>query len=518
MIKIFTILFAIIAMIYSFNWLASFSGEVLFILGDYEVKISPLFFIISSVAIIVLSILLWLSFSYIYQLPRKIQLIKEARSNEKVQNAIMKGLVHASAGNINAAEIEIKKIDRIKKNTSDIMVLLLKAQNASLKKDNVALNKIFQQMGKIETTKMLSYRGLYTLSKNSKNPQKSIELLKDAETYNSAEPWVIDELLKCYLVTQNWKSASEVLDKMLAHKLISRKKYNLHKSIILTSHALLLEEQNPSEALSLALDAIKLNKSQIIAVITAARILSEQGERARAEKIITDTWKSIQHEDLAYLLSYVNPGASPKQRVEKIEGLIKKTKISGIEGDVALCRAYIDVKNFDKAKQVIEKYINENTSRRIYELLAEIDSHLFKGNAKSRDWMRKAMNARYDTNWSADDFSSDVWLPCIPDTGEIKSFEWGDHRIKTLDIDNNYISNFMRSKMLQGNRLSQELQENNVEDDIIEVTEIVEEKDSKIKSGKADKKNKEIKETAISEEIAVPDDPGVIQEEDIHEP
>ena len=283
MIKIFTILFAIIAMIYSFNWLASFSGEVLFILGDYEVKISPLFFIISSVAIIVLSILLWLSFSYIYQLPRKIQLIKEARSNEKVQNAIMKGLVHASAGNINAAEIEIKKIDRIKKNTSDIMVLLLKAQNASLKKDNVALNKIFQQMGKIETTKMLSYRGLYTLSKNSKNPQKSIELLKDAETYNSAEPWVIDELLKCYLVTQNWKSASEVLDKMLAHKLISRKKYNLHKSIILTSHALLLEEQNPSEALSLALDAIKLNKSQIIAVITAARILSEQGERARAE-------------------------------------------------------------------------------------------------------------------------------------------------------------------------------------------------------------------------------------------
>ena len=165
----------------------------------------------------------------------------------------------------------------------------------------------------------------------------------------------------------------------LAHKLISRKKYNLHKSIILTSHALLLEEQNPSEALSLALDAIKLNKSQIIAVITAARILSEQGERARAEKIIYDIWKSIQHEDLAYLLSYVSPGASPKQRVEKIEGLIKKTKISGVEGDVALCRAYIDVKNFDKAKQVIEKYINDNTSRRIYELLAEIDSHLFKG-------------------------------------------------------------------------------------------------------------------------------------------
>ena len=58
----------------------------------------------------------------------------------------------------------------------------------------------------------------------------------------------------------------------------------------------------------------------------------------------------------------------------------------------------------------------------------------------------------------------------------------------------------------------------NIEDDIIEVTEIVEEKDSKIRSGKADKKNKKTKETTISEEIAVPDDPGVVHEEDIHEP
>ena len=41
---------------------------------------------------------------------------------------------------------------------------------------------------------------------------------------------------------------------------------------------------------------------------------------------------------------------------------------------------------------------------------------------------------------------------------------------------------------------------------------------ARLSQEKSIKKNKEIKETAISEEIAVPDDPGVIQEEDIHEP
>ena len=518
MIKIFVILFALIAMMYSFNWVTSFSGEVLFILGDYEVKISPLFFIITSITIIILSVLLWILLSYIYKLPRKIQGIKEARSNEKVQNAIINGLVHASAGNANAAEIEIKKIDKIKKNTSDVMVLLLKAQNASLKKDNLALSKIFQQMGEIEITKMLSYRGLYTISKNSKNPKKSIELLKEAETHNSSEPWVIDELLKCYLITQNWKSASEILDKKLGSKLIPRKTYNLHKSIILTAHALLLEEPNPSESLNLALEAIKFNKNQIIAAIIAARILSEQGEKTKAEKIIYDVWKSVQHEDLAYLLSYINPGISPKQRVEKIEGLIKKTKISGIEGDVSLCRAHMDAKNFDKAKQVIEKYLNENTSRRIYELLAEIDSNLSKGNAKPREWMRKAINARYDTNWGVDDFTSDVWLPCIPDTGEIKSFEWGDHRIKSLALDDNYLSNFSKGKMLPSKRLSEQQHDNDVENQVIEVAEIIVEKGSKTKPENIDKKNNKKKKSRTPEEIAVPDDPGVIEDEDIHEP
>ena len=518
MIKIFIILFALIAIVYSFNWLASYSGEVLFLLGEYEVTISPLFFVISSLAIIFFSILSWSLLASLYNLPKKIHSMKEARNNEKVQNAIISGLVNASAGNVNAAEIEIKKIDKIKKNTSDVMVLLLKAQSASLKKDNAELNRIFQKMGSIETTKMLSYRGLYTISKSSKNPQKSIELLKEAETYNNTEPWVIDELLKCYLITQNWKSAAEIIDKKLSNKLIQRKIYNLHKSAILTAQALFLEEQNPSESLNLALDAIKLNKNQIIAAIISARILIEQGDKKKAEKIIYDTWKSTQHEDLAYLLSYTNPGASPKQRVEKIEALIKKTKVSGIEGDIALCRAHMDAKNFDLAKQIIEKHINGNTSRRIYEILAEIDSNLSKGNTKLREWMGKAINARYDTNWSADDFTSDVWLPCIPDTGDIKIFKWGDHKIKLMDENNNYFNNFAKSKLLPSDRVSYGIQEKEVNDEVIEVQELTKEKDKSIKVKKIDKKANKPKKSEITEEITVPDDPGIINDEEIHEP
>ena len=103
-------------------------------------------------------------------------------------------------------------------------------------------------------------------------------------------------------------------------------------------------------------------------------------------------------------------------------------------------------------------------------------------------------------------------------TGEIKSFEWGDHRIKSLALDDNYLSNFSKGKMLPSKRLSEQQQDNDDENQVIEVSEIILEKGSKTKPENIDKKNNKKKKSRTPEEIAVPDDPGVIEDEDIHEP
>ena len=189
MIRLFLLLAALLGLIYIFNWMTSYDGQILLQVGEYEITTSIVFFIIISISIITFSIITWVILSYLYSLPKKIQKFNQEKKKQKIQDAITRGLVYASSGNSIAADAEIKKIDRLikdTKETKDIMTLVLKAQNASLKKDRNQLNKIFQTMGDVEETKMLSYRGLYTLSKNSKNTQKSIEILKDAETYNPA--------------------------------------------------------------------------------------------------------------------------------------------------------------------------------------------------------------------------------------------------------------------------------------------------------------------------------------------
>jgi|AP86_3_1055499.scaffolds.fasta_scaffold22081_1 HemY protein len=523
MIKIFFLLASLIGLIYIFSWLNTYTGSVLFLLGDYEVTVSPLFFTVIILSIIVLSILSWLVFSYVISLPKKIHQLKEAKIRERLQNAISSGLIYAAAGNANAADLEIKKIDKLAKNkdeNNEIMTLLLKAQNASLKKDNKELNKIFQSMKAIENTKMLSYRGLYTISKNAEDPTKSIELLKEAEAYNANEPWLMDELLKCYLMTQNWKSASDVLEKKLNNKLITKKEFNTFNSIVLTAHALSVEEVNQNDALNSALEAIKLEKSQIISALICAKILSEQGDKTKAEKIILDTWKIAQHEDLAYLYSYLQSGISPKQRIERIEALIKKTRVSGIEGAVALSRAFLDDQNFDKAREIIEPHVNEDSSKRIFELLGDIEAKVSRGGVKSRDWIRKALNAKIDTGWHDSDISSSVWIPCLPATGEIKVLKWGDYKIKSIDDNAAFIENFDTKRLLAKN--IQEIEISDTSDEIEDIEEVEVLSDNKQDKPKDEKKDTKTTKTApkkdVSDDMILPDDPGVTQEEDINEP
>ena len=520
MIRLFLLLAALLGLIYIFNWMTSYDGQILLQVGEYEITTSIVFFIIISISIITFSILTWVILSYLYSLPKKIQKFNQEKKKQKIQEAITRGLVYASSGNSIAADAEIKKIDRLikdTKETKDIMTLVLKAQNASLKKDRNQLNKIFQTMGDVEETKMLSYRGLYTLSKNSKNTQKSIEILKDAETYNSNEPWVMEEMLKCYLMTKNWIGAADIIEKKYKNKLIQRKDYNIQKAIILTAHAKSIEEDSPDEALNFALEANKLDKKQIIATLVSAKIFSEIGNISKAEKIIFDTWKLNPHEDLAYIFSHIVPGISPKKRIERIEVLIKKTKSNNIEGAVALSRAYIDAKSFEEARTVLEPYINEESSKRIYQLLAEIEITLSESRTKSAEWMRKAMNSKYDTNWYIDDFTSNVWLPCIPDTGEIKSFMWGDCLIKSIDINHQYLGHFANNKLIPNDQKNSDIKIDDVEVDEIEEVNIIEadKKQSEIK--KINKKSVKKDESKDIGKTSAPDDPGIISEDDINE-
>ena len=184
---------------------------------------------------------------------------------------------------------------------------------------------------------------------------------------------------------------------------------------------------------------------------------------------------------------------------------------------MALCRAYIDAKSYEEARTVLEPYINEESSKRIYQLLAEIEIALSESRTKSAEWMRKAMNSKYDTNWYIDDFTSNVWLPCIPDTGEIKSFIWGDCLIKSIDTNHQYLGYFANNKLIPNDLKNSEVKINDLEVDEIEEVSIVEVGQKKSEIKKTNKKSVKKDESKDIGKTRAPDDPGITSEDEINE-
>ncbi len=108
----------------------------------------------------------------------------------------------------------------------------------------------------------------------------------------------------------------------------------------------------------------------------------------------------------------------------------------------------------------------------------------------------------------------------MPATGEIKVLKWGDYKIKSIDDNAAFIENFDTKRLLARNIQEIEISDTNDEiEDIVEVEDLSDNKQGKPKDEKNNNKpTKTFPKKEINDDMILPDDPGVTQEEDINEP
>jgi predicted RecB family endonuclease len=108
----------------------------------------------------------------------------------------------------------------------------------------------------------------------------------------------------------------------------------------------------------------------------------------------------------------------------------------------------------------------------------------------------------------------------LPATGEIKVLKWGDYKIKSIDDNAAFIENFDTKRLLAKN--IQEIEISDTSDEIEDIEEVEVLSDNKQDKPKDEKKDTKTTKTApkkdVSDDMILPDDPGVTQEEDINEP
>jgi len=68
--------------------------------------------------------------------------------------------------------------------------------------------------------------------------------------------------------------------------------------------------------------------------------------------------------------------------------------------------------------------IKENLTERACLIMADIEEGEHGDAGRMREWLAKAVRAPRDAVWTAEGYTSKIWLPASPVTGDIDVFEW----------------------------------------------------------------------------------------------
>jgi HemY protein len=192
--------------------------------------------------------------------------------------------------------------------------------------------------------------------------------------------------------------------------------------VLLTARALATAETDRDAAKADALAAVQLAPTLVPAAALAGRRLAEAGELRKAARIVDKAWQANPHPDLAETYANVRFGDAARDRLARIEMLIKRVP-GHIESALALARAALDAREFGKARAALAQYLAA-PSRRVALLMAELERAEHNDEGRARAWLARALSAGPDPAWTADGYVSDRWLPLSPITGKLDAFEW----------------------------------------------------------------------------------------------
>jgi HemY protein len=401
-------------------WIADRPGEVAITWLGYRLETSLMVLVVVVAVLIAVALSMWSLVRTLLRSPDLIALFLSQRRGVRGYLAISRGLVAVGAGDARTARRYADEAEKIA--PGEPLALLLNAQSAQLSGDRAAAEFSFRAMAERDDTKLLGLRGLYVEARRREDPAAARTYAEEAANAAPSLAWAGQAVLEFRCAAGDWAGALAALDRNSKHGLTEKADYRRQRAVLLTARALAVEESERERARTFVLEAVKLAPSLVPAAELAARILGENGEIRRANRIVEAAWKANPHPDLAEAYAHLRPGTSARERLARVEALALKTP-GHVESALAVARAALDAQDFSVARAALRPLLTEPTQR-MAELMAEIEEKESGDEGRSREWMARALRAPADPVWSADGFVSDRWMPVSPVSGRLDAFQW----------------------------------------------------------------------------------------------
>ncbi len=417
MIRLVLFLLSLAVVAAGFAWIADRPGEIAVTWLGYRVETSVMVAVLAVLAAVVVILVLWSFLRGVLRSPEQVSLFFRHRRAVKGYLALTRGLIAIGAGDQRLARRSADEAARL--SPGDPLTLLLTAQSAQLAGDRASAERAFREMTRRDDTKLLGLRGLYIEARRRGDHHAARLVAQEAAKTAPALTWAGQAVLDDRCAVSDWQGALAALDHM--RSALDKSDYRRKRAVLLTARAQALDEIDRDAARAAVMEAVKLAPDLVPAAALAGKRLAESNEQRKAAKILEAAWKINPHPDIAEAYANLRFGDTARERLARMQRLAAKTP-GQREGALAVARAALDARAFQTARDALEPYVSAPT-RRVAELMAELEEAEHGDTGKVREWMARAMRATSDPVWTADGVVSDRWLPVTPN-GRLDGFEW----------------------------------------------------------------------------------------------
>lgn len=412
----------LLAITFGVTWLADSPGEVSIVVRGYRIETQSIGLVAFALAAIFIAIwVAWGIFKWLIGRPSALGNFFSNRREKKGRAALATGLIAIGSGDEHAAKKAALVAERML--PDDPLAQLLAAQSAQEQGDSARVKQVYQQMSKGDATKLLGLRGLFNEARRENNIEAARQIAKDALKENPGVTWASNAMLVSYAADKDWPAVLLLLENQRVAKVIDKATANAKKAVALTAQALAAEDADRQTAIELATKAHKLDPSLVPAAVIAGRANAANKAVRKASNILEKTWGLNPHPDLAEVYAYVKSEANPKERLSRVQSLLKNKK-GGTQAAQSLAKAAIDAQEWQTARQALADDITNKPTASICTLMATIENQELGNKGRAREWLARAIHAPRDKTWTAGTYVSSQWLPVSPLSGELGAFEW----------------------------------------------------------------------------------------------
>ncbi len=283
-----------------------------------------------------------------------------------------------------------------RRNLDDVaLTRLLSAQAAQLSGDEQAAQESFSAMLEAPETEFLGLKGLYLQAMAKDDRAAARQYAERAFRLRSGARWAFDSMLDLCLERGAWGEARDAVLQAKRNNLIAKDAADRAMAALLSADAYAAAASDDKTAALLEAEAaLKLAPGLTPAAALAARLLTEEGRKGRAAKVIEAAFSADPHPALARAYDSLYTDEMPEKRAERLRKLAAKNDAAR-EARSLEARAHILLGEWGKAVSKLEPLMTQSPTAMEYRVMADAVAGL-SGPEAGRRWLERAAAAPRD--------------------------------------------------------------------------------------------------------------------------